>query len=54
VIVAANSLIDSDHPETTPGHELALMCDDIESTVAELKAKGATFAGGIHGQGSGS
>ena len=23
-------------------HELALMCDDIESTVAELAAKGAT------------
>ncbi len=34
-------------------HELALMCDDIESTVAELEAKGATFSGGIQDEGFG-
>lgn len=28
-------------------HEISLMCDDIEKTVAELKAKGAEFTGGI-------
>jgi catechol 2,3-dioxygenase-like lactoylglutathione lyase family enzyme len=34
-------------------HELALMCDDIEATVAELEAKGATFSGGIQDEGFG-
>jgi catechol 2,3-dioxygenase-like lactoylglutathione lyase family enzyme len=28
-------------------HEISLMCDDIERTVAELRANGAEFAGGI-------
>lgn len=28
-------------------HEISLMCDDIEQTVAELRARGAEFAGGI-------
>ncbi|MGH3096320.1 MAG: VOC family protein [Streptosporangiales bacterium] len=45
------------HPTATDGgeepsstgkhHEVTLMCDDIERTVAELTAKGATFTGGI-------
>jgi predicted enzyme related to lactoylglutathione lyase len=26
-------------------HEISLMCDDIEATVAELRAKGAEFTG---------
>ena len=26
-------------------HSISLMCDDLESTVAELAAKGASFAG---------
>ncbi len=30
-----------------PHHEVSLMCDDIEATVAELAAKGARFAGGV-------
>ncbi len=34
-------------------HELALMCDDIEATVADLTAKGATFSGGIQDEGFG-
>jgi catechol 2,3-dioxygenase-like lactoylglutathione lyase family enzyme len=28
-------------------HEISLVCDDVERTVAELTAKGATFSGGI-------
>ena len=33
------------HPAETAGRrELYLMCDDIEATVAELKAKGVEFA----------
>ena len=29
---------------TGPHHEISLMCDDIEQTVTELKAKGVAFA----------
>ena len=31
------------HPADAPRHELYLLCDDIERTIAELAAKGATF-----------
>jgi predicted enzyme related to lactoylglutathione lyase len=51
------------HPAGDPGdpgtgapsghHELYLMCDDIESTVADLAAKGVEFAGPIEDQGFG-
>jgi hypothetical protein len=42
------------HPAETGGrHELYLMCDDIESTVAELKAKGVEFVRGISDEGFG-
>ncbi len=34
-------------------HEVTLMCDDIEATVAELSAKGATFEGEARDQGFG-
>ena len=34
-------------------HELYFMCDDIEATVAELKAKGVEFTSGIADQGWG-
>jgi predicted enzyme related to lactoylglutathione lyase len=37
----------------TPHHELYLMCDDVHATVAELAAKGATFAGGVEDMGYG-
>ena len=53
-------------PPHVPGHELAahpsdagtgcqlyLMCDEIESTVAELQAKGVAFRGGISHAGFG-
>lgn len=38
---------------TNGHHELYLMCDDIEPTVAELSAKGVGFAGPIEDQGFG-
>ena len=47
------------HPTSGPGydlpqhHQIALMCDDIAATKAELESKGATFAGGIDDQGFG-
>jgi catechol 2,3-dioxygenase-like lactoylglutathione lyase family enzyme len=34
-------------------HEVSLLCDDIEQTVAELEAKGAAFEGGIQERGFG-
>jgi hypothetical protein len=33
-----------DHPRQ---HSIAIMCDDIEATVEELRAKGALFRGPI-------
>jgi catechol 2,3-dioxygenase-like lactoylglutathione lyase family enzyme len=34
-------------------HEISLLCDDLEQTVAELAAKGAQFAGTIENRGFG-
>ena len=31
------------HPAEDNHHEIYLMCDDVDATVADLKAKGATF-----------
>lgn len=39
------------HPNDGTGggrHELYLMCDDLEATMAELTAKGVEFDGGVH------
>jgi catechol 2,3-dioxygenase-like lactoylglutathione lyase family enzyme len=48
------------HPAGDPGsaapsghHELYLMCDDIEATVAALTAKGVEFTGPVESQGFG-
>lgn len=44
------------HPAQGEGagrHELFLMCDDIEKTVAELKRKGAKFSRGVVDRGWG-
>ena len=42
------------HPIDGAGHhELFLMCDDIEATLAELKAKGAEVLGPVSDQGWG-
>jgi predicted enzyme related to lactoylglutathione lyase len=36
------------HPtDEAAHHELYLMCDDIEATIRELKAKGVEFVGGV-------
>ncbi len=40
-------------PSESGRHELYLMCDDIEQTVADLQAKGVEFAGPITNQGFG-
>ncbi|MEZ5382538.1 MAG: VOC family protein [Microthrixaceae bacterium] len=37
----------------TPYHQASLMCDDLESTVTELRAKGVEVAEGIDDQGFG-
>ncbi len=48
------------HPAGDPGsgaptghHELYLMCDDIEATVADLTAKGVEFTSPVQNQGFG-
>ena len=41
------------HPTETPSHELSLMCDDLDATVAELRAKGIEFRGEPENQGFG-
>jgi catechol 2,3-dioxygenase-like lactoylglutathione lyase family enzyme len=42
------------HPAATAGqHELYLMCDDLEQTMAELAAKGAEFSSGVQQAGFG-
>lgn len=44
------------HPVMDGGremHELYLMCDDVNKTIEELKAKGATFVGDISDRGWG-
>jgi hypothetical protein len=41
------------HPGQSPSHELTFMCDDIEQTMAELKAKGIEFGGDPEAMGFG-
>src|ERR1700716_630962 len=42
------------HPVEGPGHhELYLMCDDVEATVANLAAKGVEFTRPVHDEGWG-
>ena len=37
------------HPTGGDGaHELWLMCDDLDETMAELAARGVEFTGGVH------
>lgn len=39
------------HPTDGDGrHELFLLCDDLEATMAELAAKGVECVGGVHEQ----
>ena len=41
------------HPGDTPQHEFTLMCDDLNSTMAELGEKGIEFRGEPRDQGFG-
>jgi hypothetical protein len=41
------------HPAEAPAHELTLMCDDLDATVTELRAKGIEFRGEPEDQGFG-
>ncbi len=41
------------HPGDAPGFHVSFFCDDIESTVAELKGKGVEFSKPIEDQGFG-
>lgn len=38
---------------TSPHHEISLMCDDIERTIAELEEKGAAFTRDVRDDGFG-
>jgi catechol 2,3-dioxygenase-like lactoylglutathione lyase family enzyme len=44
---------DGSHRSPSGHHEVYLMCDNVEETVAELKAKGVEFASDIENQGFG-
>ena len=41
------------HPAGAPAHEVSMMCDDLEETMAELSAKGIEFTSGPTDEGFG-
>jgi len=41
------------HPAEAPSCEVSLMCDDLDATIAELRAKGIEFRGEPKNQGFG-
>jgi catechol 2,3-dioxygenase-like lactoylglutathione lyase family enzyme len=41
------------HPGDAPGFDVSFYCDDIETTVAELKARGVEFTAPVQDQGFG-
>ena len=41
------------HPAEGPSHQITLMCDDIEATMADLQTKGIVFSGEPANQGFG-
>jgi 4-hydroxyphenylpyruvate dioxygenase-like putative hemolysin len=47
MITSIHTLIYSDDAQATRQHSIAIMCDDIDATVDELRAKGAQFRGAI-------
>jgi predicted enzyme related to lactoylglutathione lyase len=49
----AGAPADASHASPTGHHELYFMCDDIETTIAELTAKGVEFTAPIENQGWG-
>jgi catechol 2,3-dioxygenase-like lactoylglutathione lyase family enzyme len=44
---------DPAHGAPSGTHDISFYCDDIEKTVAELKARGVVFTGPVHDQGYG-
>jgi catechol 2,3-dioxygenase-like lactoylglutathione lyase family enzyme len=42
-----------DGGSAAPHHEISLMCDDLETTMADLAARGARFRDGIEDRGFG-
>lgn len=44
---------DGQHGPRTPGHQLSLMCDDIDATIADLQAKGVDVSPDVEDQGFG-
>ena len=48
-----SSVYDGKTYESPRHHQISLMCDDISSTIAELKGKGAEFHGEVQDQGYG-
>jgi catechol 2,3-dioxygenase-like lactoylglutathione lyase family enzyme len=51
--VHPTSDIDDDPPAPVPNHQLTLMCDDLDATIAELAAKGIEIEGEPQDQGFG-
>jgi catechol 2,3-dioxygenase-like lactoylglutathione lyase family enzyme len=47
------TMADADAPPDSGRHELFLMCDDIEETVADLEAKGVEFTSAVEDRGFG-
>jgi hypothetical protein len=41
------------HPSEQPKHGVSLMCDDLEATMAELRARGIEFTGDPQDEGYG-
>jgi hypothetical protein len=41
------------HPSERPSHELSLLCDNLDATVAELEAHGVEFRGARRDEGWG-
>lgn len=41
------------HPAEAPAHQLSIICDDLDATIAELRAKGIEFIGEPSDQGWG-
>ncbi|HEX7255687.1 MAG TPA: VOC family protein [Gaiellaceae bacterium] len=41
------------HPGDRPMHEVCLMCDDLEATIADLRARGIEFGGEPQDEGFG-
>ena len=52
-LVAVGPEHDGEVFESPVHHEISLLCDDIEQTVADLTARGAQFSGPVENRGFG-